>query len=82
MEMGKRGVARSSVLITEALAGNVVGSDPHKRTVTTTVLDGRGGVLGTAHYKVSGDGHRAMGIFDTGIQRPAGGRTGKGGHGG
>ncbi len=58
--MGKRGVARSSVLITEALAGNVVGSDPHKRTVTTTVLDGRGGVLGTAHHKVSGDGHRAM----------------------
>ncbi len=58
--MGKRGVARSSVLVTEALAGNVVGSDPHKRTVTTTVLDGRGGVLGTAHHKVSGDGHRAM----------------------
>jgi len=58
--MGKRGVARSSVLITEALAGNVVGSDPHKRTVTTTVLDGRGGVLGTAHHKVSGEGHRAM----------------------
>jgi hypothetical protein len=60
MEMGKRGVARSSVLVTEALAGNVVGSDPHKRTVTTTVLDGRGGVLGTTHHKVSGDGHRAM----------------------
>jgi len=58
--MAKRGVARSSVLITEALAGNVVGSDPHKRTVTTTVLDGRGGILGTAHHKVSGDGHRAM----------------------
>ena len=60
MEMGKTGVARSSVLITEALAGNVVGSDPHKRTVTTTVLDGRGGVLGTAHHQVSGEGHRAM----------------------
>ena len=58
--MAKTGVARSSVLITEALAGNVVGSDPHKRTVTTTVLDGRGGVLGTAHHKVSGDGHRAL----------------------
>jgi hypothetical protein len=58
--MAKRGVACSSVLITEALAGNVVGSDPHKCTVTTTVLDARGGILGTAHHKVSGDGHRAM----------------------
>lgn len=58
--MAKRGVARSSVLITEGWAGNVVGSDPHKRTVTTTVLDGRGGVLGTAHHRVSGEGHRAL----------------------
>jgi len=38
--MARRGVARSSVLVTEAYAGNVVGSDPHKHTVTTTVVDG------------------------------------------
>jgi hypothetical protein len=40
--------------------GNVFGADPHKRTVTATVLDERGGVLGTATFRVSGDGHRAM----------------------
>lgn len=40
--------------------GNVFGADPHKRTVTATVLDERGGALGTATFRVSGDGHRAM----------------------
>ena len=39
---------------------NVFGADPHKRTVTASVLDARGGVLGTATFPVSGDGHRAM----------------------
>ena len=41
-------------------SGNVFGADPHKRTVTATVLDERGGVLGTETFRVSGDGHRAM----------------------
>jgi transposase len=41
-------------------SGNVFGADPHKRTLTATVLDERGGVLGTSVFKVSGDGHRAM----------------------
>jgi transposase len=41
-------------------AQNIVGVDPHKRTLTATVLDGRGGVLGTASFRVSGEGHRAM----------------------
>ncbi len=41
-------------------AGNVVGADPHKHTVTASVLDERGGVLGTGTFRVSGDGHRAM----------------------
>ncbi len=41
-------------------AGNVFGADPHKRTLTASVLDERGGVLGTATFRVSGDGHRAM----------------------
>jgi len=40
--------------------GNVFGADPHKRTLTASVVDVRGGVLGTATFKVSGDGHRAM----------------------
>ena len=44
-------------------AGNVFGADPHKHTVTATVLDERGGVLGTASFRVSGDGHRAMEVW-------------------
>jgi transposase len=43
-----------------AASGNIFGADPHKRTLTATVLDERGGVLGTAVFKVSGVGHRAM----------------------
>jgi transposase len=43
-----------------APAGNVFGADQHKRTLTATMLDERGGVLGTSVFKVSGDGHRAM----------------------
>ena len=39
---------------------NVFGADPHKRTITATVLDERGGVLGTETFRVSGDGHREM----------------------
>lgn len=39
---------------------NVVGIDPHKRTLTATVVDGRGGVLASEHFRVSGDGHRAL----------------------
>lgn len=39
---------------------NIFGADPHKRTLTATVLDCRGGVLGTRSFKVSGEGHRAM----------------------
>jgi transposase len=40
--------------------GNVVGVDPHKLTLTATVLDPRGGVLAGEHFRVSGDGHRAL----------------------
>jgi hypothetical protein len=43
-----------------ARAGNDVGVDPHKHTLTATVLDERGGVLGTASCKVSGSGHREL----------------------
>ena len=46
---------------------NDVGCDPHKRTLTVSVLDPRGGVLGTASFRVSGDGHRAMEAFVAGF---------------
>lgn len=46
-------------LIETACGGNVAGIDPHKRTLTVTVLDERGGVLGARSFKVSGEGHRA-----------------------
>lgn len=45
--------------------GNVAGIDPHKRTLTVTVLDERGGTLGTRSFKVSGEGHRAMEVWAT-----------------
>jgi transposase len=41
-------------------AGNVVGVDPHKRTLTATVADARGGILASAHFRVSGEGHREL----------------------
>jgi hypothetical protein len=44
----------------EPEAGNIAGADPHRKTVSVTVLDARGGLLGTKHFKVSGVGHRAM----------------------
>ena len=56
----RRGAAPSSVLITEAMAGTVVGVDPHKHTLTAAVIDGRGGLVATEHFKVSGLGHRAL----------------------
>jgi hypothetical protein len=57
--MGNRKTATTRALAVPE-AGNVFGADPHKRTVTATVLDERGGVLGTETFRVSGDGHRAM----------------------
>lgn len=40
--------------------GNVLGVDPHRQSLTATVLDGRGGVVATETFRVSGEGHRAM----------------------
>src|SRR6185437_15373057 len=56
----KRGPGPSHLLITPDHAGNVVGIDPHKRTLTATVVDARAGTLGSEHFRVSGDGHRAL----------------------
>ncbi len=54
--MGKR----SGGWQVEILTGNVVGVDPHKHTLSAAVVDQRGGVLGVSHFKVSGEGHRAL----------------------
>ena len=56
----KRGPGPSHLLLTPDHAGNVVGIDPHKRTLTATVVDPRGGVLASEHFRVSGDGHREL----------------------
>jgi transposase len=44
-----------------------VGIDPHRKTLTATVLDGRGGTVATASFKVSGVGHRALLEWATGF---------------
>jgi transposase len=46
---------------------NDVGIDPHKKTLTATVLDRRGGTVATASFKVSGVGHRALVEWATGF---------------
>ncbi len=56
----KGGPGPSSVLLTPGHAGNVVGIDPHKLTLTATVADPRGGIVASEHFKVSGGGHRAL----------------------
>ena len=56
----RRGPGPSHLLMTPDHAGNVVGVDPHKRTLTATVADARGGVLASAHFRVSGEGHREL----------------------
>ena len=48
------------MLLTPDHAGNVVGIDPHKRSVSATVADPRGGIVASEHFRVSGDGHRAL----------------------
>ena len=59
----KRGPGPSHLLITPDHAGNVVGIDPHKQTLTATVLDPRGGIVASEHFKVCGDGHRALEVW-------------------
>ena len=56
----KRGPGPSHMLLGPDHAGNVVGIDPHKRTLTATVADARGGILGSAHFRVSGDGQSVI----------------------
>ncbi len=56
----KRGPGPSHLLLTPDHVGNVVGIDPHKRTLTATVVDPRAGVLASEHFHVSGEGHREL----------------------
>jgi transposase len=62
--MGRKRTESSQV---EIPAGNVVGIDPHKRTLSAAVVDQRGGILGVSHFRVSGDGHRALVGWVTGF---------------
>ena len=56
----RRGPGPSSTLLTPDRAGNVVGVDPHKRKLSATVADPRGGIVASEHFRVSGEGHRAL----------------------
>src|ERR1700745_1063515 len=56
----KRGPGPSSALLTPDQAGNVGGVDPHKRTLTATVADPRGGIVASEHFPSPGGGHRAL----------------------
>jgi transposase len=56
----KQGPGPSDTLITPDRAGNIVGIDPHKRTLTATIVDPSGGIVASEHFRVSGDGHRAL----------------------
>ena len=58
--MAKQRAQVSDQLTMEVSDEHDVGIDPHKKTLTATVLDGRGGTVATASYKVSGVGHRAL----------------------
>jgi len=58
--MAKQRARTNDPLPMEVSGENEVGIDPHKKTLTATVLDGRGGTVATASFKVSGDGHRAL----------------------
>jgi transposase len=60
MSKRRRGPGPSHVLITPDHAGNVVGVDPHKRSLSATVVDPRGGIVASEHFRVSGDGHRGL----------------------
>ena len=52
----KRGPGPSRLLLAPDHAGKVVGIDPPKLTLTATVVDLRGGIVASEHFKVSGGG--------------------------
>ena len=58
--MAKQRTVKSTDVSVAVSDEHDVGIDPHKKTLTATVLDGRGGTVATASFKVSGVGHRAL----------------------
>jgi hypothetical protein len=60
MSARRSGPGPSSVLITPDHVGSVVGIDAHRRTLSAAVADARGGIVASAHFRVSGEGHRAL----------------------
>ncbi len=56
----RRGPGPSHLLITPDRAGHVVGIDPHKHTLSAAIVDARGGLVASEHFRVSGAGHRAL----------------------
>lgn len=56
----KRATTVNNELNREATDENDVGIDPHKKTLTASVLDRWGGTVATETFKVSGVGHRAL----------------------
>ncbi len=56
----KRATTGDDQLHLEVTDENDVGIDPHKKTLTASVLDRRGGTVATETFKVSGVGHRAL----------------------
>jgi transposase len=44
----------------EVVEGGRVGIDPHKKTLSAAIIDGRGLIVAVEHFKVSGDGHRQL----------------------
>jgi transposase len=65
--MAKQRAKSGDQLSMEVSDEHDVGIDPHKKTLTATVLDGRGGTMATASFKVSGVGHRALLEWATGF---------------
>jgi transposase len=58
--MARQRAKTAAQLSMEVSHDHDVGIDPHRKTLTATVLDGRGGTLATSSFKVSGVGHRAL----------------------
>ena len=73
----RRGPGPSHVLITPDHAGNVVGVDPHKRTLTATVVDPRGGIVAAEHFRsrATGIGRLRCGRASSGRSRGGGSRA-------
>lgn len=59
--------AKTTYSLSVVSGDNDVGMDPHRKTLTATVLDGRGGTVATASFMVSGVGHRALLEWATGF---------------